>query len=144
MLNRIDAASEPHHVPRNVQKSMQVAKDVTGTAANITGFLGNIRNICFISFLTRFFLASKVGTATMALGRFLAPHVQRHGTRLLASNFNMSQDEAAQKVSGALTIAAGAVESFATVYSGLETSAKVLGRNISDNTVKIVQHKYDY
>lgn len=79
----------------------------------------------------------------MALGRFLAPHVARQGTKLLTNQFNMSEDQASQTVNSALTLAAGAVESFGTVYSGLETSARVLGRNISDNTVKIVEHKYD-
>lgn len=41
-----------------------------------------------------------------------------------------------------LTVTAGAVEGFGTVYTGLEQSAAVLGRSISDNSVKIIQHKY--
>lgn len=42
----------------------------------------------------------------------------------------------------ALTIAAGAVEGFGTVYTGLEQSAGLLGRSLSDNSVKIIEHKY--
>lgn len=45
-------------------------------------------------------------------------------------------------MSGILTVAAGAVEGFATVYSGLETSASILGENFKNNTVKVVEHKY--
>lgn len=41
-----------------------------------------------------------------------------------------------------LTIAAGAVEGFGTVYSGLEESAKILGKNLGENSVKIIEHKY--
>lgn len=43
---------------------------------------------------------------------------------------------------GALTIAAGAVEGFGTVYTGLEKSSKILGKNLSNNSVKIIEHKY--
>lgn len=45
-------------------------------------------------------------------------------------------------MSGVLTVAAGAVEGFGTVYTGLEQSAGILGRNLSDNSVKIIEHKY--
>lgn len=43
---------------------------------------------------------------------------------------------------GVLTVAAGAVEGFGTVYDGLEKSAGILGKNLSQNSVKIIQHKY--
>lgn len=43
---------------------------------------------------------------------------------------------------GVLTIAAGAVEGFGTVYTGLEQSAGILGNNLSNNSVKIIEHKY--
>lgn len=43
---------------------------------------------------------------------------------------------------GVLTIAAGAVEGFGTVYSGLEQSASILGNNLSNNSVKIIEHRY--
>lgn len=43
---------------------------------------------------------------------------------------------------GVLTVAAGAVEGFGTVYSGLEQSAGILGSNLSNNSVKIIEHKY--
>lgn len=45
-------------------------------------------------------------------------------------------------MSGVLTVAAGAVEGFGTVYTGLEKSAGILGQNLSDNSVKIIEHKY--
>lgn len=43
---------------------------------------------------------------------------------------------------GVLTVAAGAIEGFGTIYDGLDKSARVLGRNLSDNSVKIIEHKY--
>lgn len=53
----------------------------------------------------------------------------------------MSEREASDKMKGILTVAAGAVEGFSTVYRGLETSASILGNNLKENTVKIVEHK---
>lgn len=41
-----------------------------------------------------------------------------------------------------LKIASGTSEAISTLYSGLETSANILGRNLADNSVKIVRHKY--
>lgn len=90
----------------------------------------------------RCFAASRIGFATQALGRFLAPHIQTQGTKLLTSGFKYSEEEASSRMSGILTVAAGAVEGFATVYDGLEQSASILGQSLSDNTVKVVQHKY--
>jgi len=38
--------------------------------------------------------------------------------------------------------ARGSLAAYGTVYNGLETSAKVLGKNVKGNSVKVVQHKY--
>lgn len=78
----------------------------------------------------------------MKLGHFLAPHIKKQGTRLLSSGFNLSEQEAASKVDGVLTVTAGAVEGFSTIYRGLESSASILGKNIKDNSVKIIEHKW--
>lgn len=45
-------------------------------------------------------------------------------------------------MNGVLNLTAGAVEGFGTVYSGLEKSAGILGNSLSNNSVKIIQHKY--
>ena len=110
---------------QGVKTGVKVAKTVTGTAASVTGYL-----------------AEKVGCATMALGRFLAPHVQKHGSNLLSYSTGWSEQEAQEKVSGILTVCAGAVEGFGTVYGGLEESATILGKSLSNNTVQIVEHTY--
>lgn len=77
----------------------------------------------------------------MKLGHFLAPHIKKQGTKLLTSGFNLSEKEAASKVDGVLTVAAGAVEGLSTIYRGLESSASILGKSIKENSVKVVQHK---
>ncbi|KAG5882430.1 hypothetical protein JTB14_025236 [Gonioctena quinquepunctata] len=127
LINNMQSAETPAHIPQPLTKGMQFAQTATGTAAKVTEFV-----------------AEKVGHATMRLGQYLAPHIQKQGTRLLSSGFRMSEQEASNKVKGALTVAAGAVEGFSTIYRGLETSACILGRNLKENSVKIVEHKYGY
>ncbi|XP_054725690.1 protein spartin isoform X2 [Anastrepha obliqua] len=119
------APADAPPVSSTVQTSVTVARDVTHAAAGVTGWI-----------------AGKVGSASIAIGRYLAPHVQNAGSTLLQKGFGYNTNEANSKMEGALTIAAGAVEGFSTVYNGLETSAKILGTNLSENSVKIIEHKY--
>lgn len=112
-------------ISENVNASIQVAKTVTGVAAKFTGYV-----------------AGKVGSATMGLGQWLAPHIQKRGSQLLTHSFGYDYNEANETVQDLLTVCAGAVEGFGTVYSGLENSATILGKSLSQNTVKVVEHKY--
>ncbi|XP_055608557.1 protein spartin-like [Uranotaenia lowii] len=125
VISKLRKEDAPAQVPDNVRSGIEIAKSVTGTAVNVTSYV-----------------AGKVGSATMALGRFLAPHIQKHGSNLLSYSTGMTSEDASEKVHGALTICAGAVEGFGTVYSGLEKSASILGNSLSNSTVQIVQHKY--
>ncbi|XP_037038569.1 protein spartin isoform X2 [Bradysia coprophila] len=111
-------------VSERVVNGVEIAKSATTAAASITGYV-----------------AGKVGSATMALGKFLAPHIQRQGSKLLTSA-GYSQEEANETMTGVLNVTSGAVEGFSTVYSGLEKSAGILGTSLSNNSVKIIEHKY--
>ncbi|XP_059481302.1 protein spartin [Neocloeon triangulifer] len=125
LIQHLQPANEPKPVSRNVKKSLKVARDVTGTAVTVTSYI-----------------AGKVGAATMSLGRFLAPHVQAQGTKLLTSMSGLSENEASSRMEGALEVTAGAVHGFTTVYGALENAATILAKNLADNTVQVVQHKY--
>lgn len=78
-LNRAPENAPP--VSDKVLGGVELAKSATGVAVNVTGYV-----------------AGKVGSATMALGRFLAPHVQCQGSRLLAKTTGMNADKAAETV----------------------------------------------
>lgn len=125
IIDRINPAEQAQPVNPTVEKTVKVAKNVTGTAADVTGYL-----------------ASKLGLATSALGRYLAPHIQKQGTKLLTTTTNMTPEEASKKVDSFLDVTSGTVEGIATVYTGLETAASLLGRSLSNNTVQIIQYKY--
>lgn len=126
IISKLQRATEDAPpVSTNVQTSVAVAKSVTGVAAGVTGYI-----------------AGKVGSATLSLGQFLAPHIQKHGSTLLSKTLGVEETAAQEKMQGLLTVAAGAVEGFGTIYSSLEDSAKILGNNLSNNSVKIIEHKY--
>lgn len=75
------APNDTPPVPSALRNSVEIAKSATGVAANVGSYV-----------------AGKVGSATMALGRFLAPHVQTQGSRLLTNTMGYSQEEASEKV----------------------------------------------
>lgn len=87
------------------------------------------------------FTANKVSSATVGLGRFLSPHVKKGGTALLTRYYGCQEAEACHTMDSVLTVGAGAVEGIGAVYTGLEVAGAVLGRSLSDSTVKIVRHK---
>ena len=41
-----------------------------------------------------------------------------------------------------LEVASGAVKGFGVVYTGLERAASLLATSLSDNTVRLVEHRY--
>lgn len=69
-------------VSHKVANGIEIAKSATGIAVGVTSFV-----------------AGKVGNATMALGKFLAPHVHAQGSKLLSKSMGYSTDEAKDKVS---------------------------------------------
>lgn len=83
-----------------------------------------------------------MGLATSALGRFLAPHIQQQGTRLLTNTFKMEETAAKDRMDNVLEATAGAVEAFGTVYGALDQSAHILAGSLATNTVSLVKHKY--
>lgn len=126
ILNKIQKAPEnPAPVSYKVQNSIAVAKSVSGYAAQGTSYL-----------------AGKVGGAMTSFGQYLAPHVQKQGSKLLTYASGMENEKAEQTMTETLKIASGAAEAISTIYNGLETSAGLLGSSIANNTVKVVEHKY--
>lgn len=125
MSKMTPAPENPTPVAQGVQTTVEVAKCVTNAAVDLTGWV-----------------AGKVGSASMAIGRYLAPHVQHHGTNLLQKTCGMDEQEASGKMDGAFNVVTGAVEGFSTIFHGLEKSAVILGTNLKENSVKIMEYKY--
>merc|ERR1719347_2437817 len=87
-------------------------------------------------------LVSKVGSATAALGRTVAPHLERGANRALTNLSSQSSVESSQQIAIAGEIASGTVAAVSTMFVALENSSKILAKNLANNTVMIVSHKY--
>jgi len=115
---RLSRAEEDAKVGSLARNSVNVAKSATSATVKVSGFV-----------------AGRVGKLTKSLATYLANKA--------TPNTSMSSGN---KKSGAMAYlvdaARGGLIGYGTVYNGLENSAKVLGNNVKDNSVKIVNHKY--
>ena len=125
LKERILPDTESKPVDPKVKKGLEAAQWVSDKAVRGSGYL-----------------VSKAGVATVALGRFLAPHIQRGGTKMISHFAEQSDEKSNKQVAIASELASGSIEAISTVYIALENSSKILAKNIANNTVDIVQHKY--
>merc|ERR1711963_305457 len=111
-------AEEDAKVGKVVKGSVDVAKTATTATVKVSGFVSD-----------------RVGKLTKSLASYLAKKATPSSTTV-----------GTNKKSGAMAYlvdaARGGLIGYGTVYNGLETSAKVLGANVKENSVKVVSHKY--
>ncbi|KAG8452750.1 hypothetical protein GDO86_004513 [Hymenochirus boettgeri] len=75
------------------------------------------------------------------VGRELAPHVKKHGSKLLPESLKKDKD-GKSPLNGAMVVAASGVQGFATVWQGLELAGKNIAKSVASETVHTVKHKY--
>lgn len=117
--------SQARPVDPNLKQGLEAARWVSSGAVRVSGWMVN-----------------KVGSATMALGRLVAPHLQRGAQSALTHVTGNSNTESSNQLAIVGELAAGTVAAVSTVYLALENSSKILAKNIANNTVMIVSHKY--
>merc|ERR1719166_304766 len=115
---KLSKAEEDAKVGSLTRGSVNVAKSASTATVKVSGFVAN-----------------RVGKLTKSLATYLANKATP----------NTSVGGGGKKT-GAMAYlvdaARGGLIGYGTVYNGLESSAKVLGNNVKDNSVKIVNHKY--
>ena len=115
----------PRPVDPGLRQGLEAARWVSSGAVRVSGWM-----------------VGKVGSATMALGRLMAPHLRRGANNALTHFTSQSDTESRNQLEIAGELAAGTVAAVSTVYMALENSSKILANNIANNTVMIVSHKY--
>jgi len=116
---------DPKAVDPRLLKGLEVARVVSSGACRVSGWM-----------------VSKVGSATMALGRLAAPHLERQATRALTHFSGQSNVEANSQLKIVGEVASGTLAAVSTLYMALENSSKILAKNLANNTIMIVSHKY--
>jgi len=115
---KLNKAEEDAKVGKVVKGSVDVAKTATTATVKVSGFV-----------------ADRVGTLTKSLASYLA-------NKATPSSSSVGDKKKSGAMAYLVDAARGGLIGYGTVYNGLETSAKVLGKNVKQNSVKVVSHKY--
>ncbi|XP_058132932.1 spartin isoform X4 [Dasypus novemcinctus] len=126
LRERIQPEEKPVEVSPAVSRGLHLAKQATGGAAKVSQFL--VDGVC---------------TVANCVGKELAPHVKKHGSKLVPESLKKDKD-GKSPLDGALVIAASSVQGFSTVWQGLECAAKCIVNNVSAETVQTVRYKYGH
>ncbi|NWI17207.1 SPART protein, partial [Crypturellus soui] len=124
LREHIQPEEKPLEVNPAVAKGLHVAKQATGGAVKVSQFL--VEGVCSIA---------------SCVGKELAPHVKKHGSKLVPESLKKDKD-GKSTLDGALVVAASGVQGFSTVWQGLESAAKCIAKSVSTETVKTVKYKY--
>ncbi|XP_067306524.1 spartin b isoform X3 [Pseudorasbora parva] len=124
LREHITPEDKPAQVSPTVTKSLHVAKQATGGAVKVSQFL--VDGLC---------------TVAGHVGRELAPHVKKHGGKLIPESLKKDRD-GRSNIDGAMVVAASGVQGFATMWTGLEVAAKNIAKSVASETVTTVKHKY--
>ncbi|XP_053772483.1 spartin isoform X2 [Desmodus rotundus] len=126
LRERIQPEEKPVEVSPAVSRGLHIAKQATGGAAKVSQFL--VDGVC---------------TVATCVGKELAPHVKKHGSKLVPESLKKDKD-GKSPLDGAMVVAASSVQGFSTVWQGLECAAKCIVNNVSAETVQTVRHKYGH
>lgn len=124
LKDKINPENQPKEVDPRLKKSLGAARWISGYTVKASGFL-----------------VSKAGAASVALGRFLAPHVKNQSAKALSYIIEQSDEKSQKQLDIASELASGTLTALSTVYSALENSSRILATNIANNTVQVVSHK---
>lgn len=126
LRERIQPEEKPVEVSPAVTKGLYIAKQATGGAAKVSQFL--VDGVC---------------TVANCVGKELAPHVKKHGSKLVPESLKRDKD-GKSTLDGAMVVAASSVQGFSTVWQGLECAARCIVNNVSAETVQTVRYKYGH
>ncbi|KAJ8342581.1 hypothetical protein SKAU_G00325090 [Synaphobranchus kaupii] len=124
LREHITPEDTPADVSPNVAKGLHVAKQATGGAVKVSQFL--VGGWC---------------TVAGRVGRELAPHVKKHGGKLIPESLKTDRN-GRSTLDGAKVVAASSMKGLVTVWSGLEVASKNVGKSVASETVSTVKHKY--
>ncbi|XP_063161760.1 spartin isoform X2 [Candoia aspera] len=120
----IQPEEKPLEVNPAVAKGLHVARQATGGAVKVSQFL--VEGLCSIA---------------SCVGRELAPHVKKHGSKLVPESLKKDKD-GKSTLDGALVVAASGVQGFSTIWQGLECAAKCIAKSVSKETVQTIKYKF--
>jgi len=119
---KMNKAEEDAKVGSFTRGSINAAKSATTATVKVSGYVAN-----------------RVGKLTKSMAGYLASKVEKPVSGVVSAS---GGDKKQGTMAHVIDAARGGLIAYGTVYNGLETSAKVLGKNMKENSVKVVSHKY--
>jgi len=119
---KLSKAEEDAKVGSLTKGSISAAKSATTATVKVSGYVAN-----------------RVGKLTKSMAGYLAAKAEKPISGVVSTT---GGDKKQGTMAYLIDAARGGLIAYGTVYTGLESSAKVLGKNIKDNSVKVVSHKY--
>ena len=107
-----------------LKTTLQGTKYVTNQTVRVSGFVAN-----------------RVGKLTKGLADHLATKMEKPVTTAVTGTTGGHKTKSTS-MQNIVDAARGGLLAYGTVYTGLENSAKVLGKSIKENSVKVVEVKY--
>jgi len=119
---KLSKAEEDAKIGSLTKGSISAAKSATTATVKVSGYVAN-----------------RVGKLTKSMAGYLAAKAEKPISGVVSTT---GGDKKQGTMAYLVDAARGGLIAYGTVYTGLESSAKVLGKNIKDNSVKVVSHKY--
>lgn len=124
LRDRMTPEETPSEVSPRVAQGLHTAKQATEGAVRVSQFL--VSGMC---------------TAAGCVGDKLAPHVKKHGAKLIPESMKSTKD-GRSNMDGAMAVAASSLQGLSAIWNGLETGAKNVGKSVATETVTTVNYKY--
>jgi len=115
---RLSKSDEDAKVGALTKHSVKAAVTATDATVKVSGYV-----------------ADRVGNLTKRMASYLA-------AKVVDPNKPGGIKKGGSAMGTLVDAARGGLVAYGTVYNGLEANAKVLGNNLKENSVKVVQHKY--
>ncbi|KAM8897791.1 spartin a isoform 3-T4 [Spinachia spinachia] len=125
LREHITPEETPSEVSPYVTKGLHAARQATGGAVRVSQFL-----------------VDGVSTVAGHVADKVAPHVKKQGSKLVPESMKKNKDGGPSNWDGAKFVAARSVQGFSTVWSSLETGAKLVGKSVTAETVTTMTYKF--
>lgn len=127
------------YVTDKSQKKLSKAEDDAKIGSLTKGSISAAKSATTATVKVSGYVANRVGKLTKSMAGYLAAKAEKPISGVVSTT---GGDKKQGTMAYLIDAARGGLIAYGTVYTGLESSAKVLGKNIKDNSVKVVSHKY--
>ena len=125
LRENVQPSHEPVAVDNQVSQNIRHLNEATGAVAQVSGYM-----------------VQALGTMTVNLGKYLAPHLKHHGKKLLPSKYQIESQEHQKKADDMMKVAIAGFQGFGLLFLSLEQAGKDIYNSISNAAVQTVNHRY--